>query len=364
MTGQFAPAPPILASALLDSSIQIKNGHYLHEQRGMVENASWDLTRDIEEGISLTSDKSVLSCGRIIGISGFQSAAAKRGDDIRSWVNEFSQYILVTLLSKYPAAQKFPRAFVIQYFDSRPLSPQALYSSLQQRLPDCPSEDIESILESIQTRRVYDFEELVEAVSQASDILFEVQQWQNQPEHQKQGNSSAPILLLIEGIDQSLEETIRISNPVAGRAQLTSLLRTLTVLSRTCASFLCVIIVNSIALLHIPSTTSAQEPTPNDSYAGQRPPHQLNRQPQQHPQQLFRPGLVVNSIFSNVRRCADRPSKLPPFSTPFSILAQSLDQGCDVHLLVSQVQENMIIEVGKHRVGDEVGRWCELSTEL
>lgn len=59
----------------------------------MEESASWDLTRDIEEGVSCTPDKSVLSCGRVIGISGLQSAAAKgsqegAGDDIGSWVDE------------------------------------------------------------------------------------------------------------------------------------------------------------------------------------------------------------------------------------------------------------------------------------
>ncbi|OAX79444.1 hypothetical protein ACJ72_06235 [Emergomyces africanus] len=358
MTSQFAPAPPILASALLDSSFEIKNGHYIHGQRRIVENGSWDLTKDIEEGVSLTPEKSVLSCGKIIGISGLQSAALEGGDDIRTWVNEFSQYILITLLRKNPTPQKFPRAYVIQFFDTRPLSPQALFSSLQERLPDCSSEDIESILASIQTRRVYDFEELVEAVSQASDMLFEVQQWQNRPENQKQGNSSAPILLLIEGMDQSLEETIRISNPVAGRARLIPLLRTLTVLSRTCASFLCVIIVNSIPLLSIPLTSSAQDQTPNDTYSGQGPHHQPNRQPQQ--QQQYSPGLSANSIFSQAPRRVDGLSKTPPFSAHVSILAQALDQGCDVHLLVSQVQGNMIIEVGKNRLGNEVGRWCEL----
>ncbi|PGH30842.1 hypothetical protein GX50_06385 [[Emmonsia] crescens] len=366
MAGQSAPAPPILASALLDSFLQKSNGHYVHEQCGMEESASWDLTRDIEEGVSCTPDKSVLSCGRVIGISGLQSAAAKgsqegAGDDIGSWVDEFSQHILATLLSKYPTARNLPRAFVIQYFDSRPLSPQALYSSIQQRLPDRPPEDIESILESIQTRRVYDFEELLEAVSQISDILFELQQQQNQSEEKEKGYSSTPILLLIEGIDQSLEETIRISNPVAGHTRLIPLLRTLTVLSRTYASFLSVIIVNSIALLHIPSKASAQESAPipaDDINAGQRPPHQLNTRPQQ--QQQYYTGLPVHSIFSNVPRLVDNFSKGPPFSSYFSILARSLDQGCDVHLLVSRFQGKMIIEVAKHRVGGEVGRWCEL----
>lgn len=250
---------------------------------------------------------------------------------------------------------------MIQYFDSRPLSPQALYSSIQQRLPDRPPEDIESILESIQTRRVYDFEELLEAVSQISDILFELQQQQNQSEEKEKGYSSTPILLLIEGIDQSLEETIRISNPVAGHTRLIPLLRTLTVLSRTYASFLSVIIVNSIALLHIPSKASAQESAPipaDDINAGQRPPHQLNTRPQQ--QQQYYTGLPVHSIFSNVPRLVDNFSKGPPFSSYFSILARSLDQGCDVHLLVSRFQGKMIIEVAKHRVGGEVGRWCEL----
>ncbi|EEQ84036.1 uncharacterized protein BDCG_00841 [Blastomyces dermatitidis ER-3] len=373
MTGLPAPAPPILASTLLDSSFQRSNDnrHSGQEEPGRVESALWDLTRDIEEGISLTPNKSVLSCGMVIGISGLQPAAVNGsregvGDDIRPWVNEFWQHILTTLLCKYPTPQAFPRAFVIQYFDSRPLSPHVLYSSLQQRLPDLAPEDIESILENIQTRRVYDFDELLEAVSQISDILFELQQRQKtHPEKKEKGHSySAPVLLLIEGIDQSLEEIIRRSNPVAGHARLIPLLRTLTVLSRTYASFLSVIIVNSIALPHIRSAASSAQtatltPAPHDTDAGQQPPRQpASGQLQQ--QRQYSPEVAVRSIFANIPRGVGRLSKASPTPYYFSVLARSLDQGCDVHLLVSQIQEKMVIEVAKHRVGAEVGRWCDL----
>ncbi|OAT10376.1 hypothetical protein BDBG_06221 [Blastomyces gilchristii SLH14081] len=373
MTGLPAPAPPILASTLLDSSFQRSNDnrHSGQEEPGRVESALWDLTRDIEEGISLTPNKSVLSCGMVIGISGLQPAAVNGsregvGDDIRPWVNEFWQHILTTLLCKYPTSQAFPKAFVIQYFDSRPLSPHVLYSSLQQRLPDLAPENIESILENIQTRRVYDFDELLEAVSQISDILFELQQRQKtHPEKKEKGHSySAPVLLLIEGIDQSLEEIIRRSNPVAGHARLIPLLRTLTVLSRTYASFLSVIIVNSIALPHIRSAASSAQtatltPAPHDTDAGQQPPRQpASGQLQQ--QRQYSPEVAVRSIFANIPRGVGRLSKASPTPYYFSVLARSLDQGCDVHLLVSQIQEKMVIEVAKHRVGAEVGRWCDL----
>ncbi|KAG5296679.1 hypothetical protein I7I48_05578 [Histoplasma ohiense] len=356
MTGLSAAAPPILASTLLDSSLQKNsNDNSVHERRGMVESDPWDLTRDIEEGVSLMPGRSVLSCGSVIGISGLQPTNANgsregTGGDIRYWVDEFSQHILTTLLCKYPVDKDFPRAFVIQYFDSRPLSRQALFFSLQQRSPDRSPEDLETILDNIQTRRVYDFDELLEAVSQISNILFELQQRQNQPGNKGKGYNSAPALLLIEGIDQSLEETIRTSNPVAGHARLVPLLRTLTVLSRTYASFLCVIIVNSIALQHPPQSASAQEAalTPaDDTGAGQ-----LQQKKQQ---QQFCLEPPVCSIFSNISRL----SKASPTLSYFSVLTRSLDQGCDVHLLVSQMQKNMIIEVAKHRVGTELGRWCD-----
>ncbi|OJD28036.1 hypothetical protein ACJ73_00566 [Blastomyces percursus] len=372
MTRLPAPAPPILASTLLDSLFQRSNdSRSIQEEPGRVESALWDLTRDIEEGISLTPDRSVLSCGRVIGISGLQSAAVKGsreeiGDDIRPWVTELWQHILTTLLCKYPAPQDFPRAFVIQYFDSRPLSPQILYSSLQQRLPDRSSEDIESILENIQTRRVYDFDELLETVSQISDILFELQQPQKiHPEKKAKGNNpSAPVLLLIEGIDQSLEEIIRRSNSVAGHARLIPLLRTLTVLSRTYASFLSVIIVNSIALPHTRSAASSAQtatlpPVPHDTDTGQQPPCQpASGQLQQ--QRPYFPEVAVHSIFASIPRGVGRLSKASPTPSYSSILARSLDQGCDVHLLVSEMQEKMVIEVAKHRVGAEFGRWCDL----
>ncbi|PGH18091.1 hypothetical protein AJ79_00719 [Helicocarpus griseus UAMH5409] len=361
------PAPPILASTLLDSSLENGHGH-AYAQRARTEDVSWDLTKDIAEGVSFTPEKSILCCGRVIGISGLQSASVKSrgegtGEDIRSWVDEFSHHILINLLSKHPPGQSFPRAFVIQYFDTRPFSLSHLKLSLQERLPDHSAEDIDSILENVQTHRAYDFDELLQAVSQVSDILFGLQQRldrQGQQEGKGKHSSHAPVILLIEGVDQSLEEIIRTSNSVAGHARLIPLLRTLTALSRTYASFLCTIIVNSISLPRIPSESLAQayfSSGTEDEHDDRVPrPHQ---QQLQREQQQYRPALPIQSIFSILKR-PDQRSKAQTFSPYFSQLARSLDQGCDVHFLVSKAQEKMIIEVAKDRVGDAVGRWCDL----
>ncbi|EEH39848.2 hypothetical protein PAAG_02037 [Paracoccidioides lutzii Pb01] len=365
MAGQSAPAPAILASALLNAALRNSHVHELqHLESG--ERAPWDLTRDIEEGVSFFPAQSILSCGRVIGISGLQSMRTKgpregMDDDIRSWVDEVSQHILVTLLSKYTPGLSFPRAFLIQYFDSRPLSSQSIYPSIQQRLPDRSAEEIESILGNLQTHRVYDFDELLQAVSQVSDTLFEFNQLHRGLEIKETECSSTQILLLIEGIDQSLEETIRFSNPGAAQARLIPLLRTLTVLSRTYASFLSVILVNSISLPYIPSIDLAREEAStdgNDTNAWQRQHPQHSQQMDQ--QQQHHPNVPVHSIFAKIPEQANHHSKKIPLSTYLSPLARSLDQGCDVHLLVSRVEGQMVIEVAKDRVGDKVGLWCAL----
>lgn len=102
MTGLSAAAPPILASTLLDSSLQKNsNDSSVHERCGMVESDPWDLTRDIEEGVSLMPGRSVLSCGSVIGISGLQPTNTNgsregTGDDIRYWVEEVGAHFLLT----------------------------------------------------------------------------------------------------------------------------------------------------------------------------------------------------------------------------------------------------------------------------
>ncbi|EEH44414.2 uncharacterized protein PADG_00703 [Paracoccidioides brasiliensis Pb18] len=356
MAGQSAAAQPILASALLSAALRNSHVHGLqHLESG--EREPWDLIRDIEEGVSLLPAQSILSCGRVIGISGLQSMGARApregmDDDIRSWVDEVSQHILVTLLSKYTPGLSLPRAFLIQYFDSRPLTSQSIYPSIQQRLPDHSAEEIESILGNLQTHRVYDFDELLQAVSQVSDTLFEFNQLHRGLENKETECSSTQILLLIEGIDQSLEETIRFSNPGAAQARLIPLLRTLTVLSRTYASFLSVILVNSISLPYIPSIDLARERVStdgNDTNAWKRQHRQHSQQLDLQQQQQHHLNVPVHSIFAKIPERTNHHSKKIALSTYLSPLARSLDQGCDVHLLVSRVEGQMVIEVAKDR---------------
>lgn len=41
-----------------------------------------------------------------------------------------------------------------------------------------------------------------------------------------------------------------------------------------------------------------------------------------------------------------------------SLLMRTLDQGIDTHLLVSSIGRVLVVEVIKDRVGGNVGRWC------
>lgn len=301
-----------------------------------------------------------------------------------------------------------PRAFLIYPFNLGTFSPETLYAAIQQRLSNQSFDEIVAILDNVKIHRAFEFDGILEAVAKVSDALYQLQH-QGQQDHERKvlaqmsrelregsdepvlGSSSAeePILLIVEGIDRSLEETIRESGPLAGHARLMPLVRSLAILSRTYASFLTVLVVNSICLscLSLPfleSRIGSQADTNNNNNSrvldrsangtievqGHGKEHNIYDQKypaQNHPpfsHHRHRPSndtsIGTPSIFSADLSLSPPPSPNPSAPTFLHswVLSRSMDQGFDTHLLVSKVQGNMVVEVAKDRVGDRVGRWC------
>ncbi|KAL1955325.1 hypothetical protein VTO42DRAFT_8665 [Malbranchea cinnamomea] len=360
-------APPLPAAAMLASTLlqRSSDGQIVSEvAQGRHESQKdWDLIRDIDSGVPSPPENSIFSCGRVVGISGLYTANERGegndGSDIQVWVGELSLHVLVyTLTGRLPLESTFPRAFVVQFLDSRPISRESLFQSIQQRLPSKSAADVEDLISKIQIYQTFEFDDILEAVARISDTLYNIQQQINQAASSAQGRHE-PTLVILEGIDRSLEEIIRASNPLAAQARLLPLLRTLTILSRTYSSFVTVIVVNALPL---PATIPGSVQQGRDYRPSQRQESSSTQdrnhlqQPQSHPL------IPVQSIFARA------PAPRPPGSSAFSrsamsyatILARTLDQGFDIHLLVSKVQNRMVIEVAKDRLGDNLGRWCAL----
>lgn len=287
-----------------------------------------------------------------------------------------------------------PRVIVVQYYECRQLTREDLQILIRQRLPECSDSEIENLLGSIQIYRVYDFDEIQDAVDQVSDLLFDCQKqrqdtlaeanstgqhtgtetgdvhtsYKDKPEH---------TLLIVEGLDRSLEEIIRASNPGAGHSRLVPLFRTLTILSRAYAPFLTVVVVNSINLprrsassfspLYPKGGTSKLDPAKVEGSAegkarGSAHSDISTTNNSNNKSHLY---ASVDSIFPDttvhVHVHDSLPISYPSTFSYSSLLARSLDQGYDTHLLVSKFEDSIIVEVAKDRLGDGLGRWCVYS---
>lgn len=91
------PASAVLASTLIQKSphgqTDVYDGTVVDVRHG--DGSNWDLTRDIDLGVPCSSDRTVFSCGRVVGISGLQSPANDQSDsdggdgsNIHAWVGE------------------------------------------------------------------------------------------------------------------------------------------------------------------------------------------------------------------------------------------------------------------------------------
>ena len=283
--------------------------------------------------------------------------------------------MLINFLAKKPYINNSPaKAFVIQFYDSRPLSSEYLYQTINQVYPNYTSETVETILNNVKVLRASRFTDILQAVDQISDMLFELQQqpknnaalgsrdsinYSSQSKsHDSTSPSPPPVLLLVEGIDQALQDVIRASTSTAASSQMVPLLRNLTLLSRTYESFLTVMVVNSIPIRSRytpPVNPNEGSRNENPNFAGSADMTSMPNDPNIPVHSIFSPSPPVAGSSSLEPSHVARSSARSPFTFP---LAQSLDLGFDVHLLVSKVQSNLVAEIAKDRVGGALGRWC------
>ncbi|WEW55245.1 hypothetical protein PRK78_000674 [Emydomyces testavorans] len=348
-------APPLLAYSLLHSSEE----HIEHHAQKSPTADGWNLKPDIDKGAPLIpGERSLFAPGRVVGISGLLPPAARQRQSkdedapaVRNWVFESSSELEPTT----------PQAFIIQFYRSRAYTPEYLFRAMQSKLPEHPADCIQTILDTVKIFRAFNLDEILEAIFRISDILHA---------HKPHKPPSSPTLLLLEGLDDSLEEIRRTSSTLAAQAKLIPLLRTLTTLSRTHATYLTVVVVNSILL----PTTTPSPPAPRIREAAEQKSRELST-PQEgaHPYSRKHhhqnPHLSVQSIFSTPPTPLqsepppeeqDQKRTSQPAISYSSSVSRSLDQGFDTHLLVSKKENRMIIEVAKDRMGNDLGRWCAL----
>jgi len=159
----------------------------------------------------------------------------------------------------------------------------------------------------------------MQAITKVSETLHQI------GEHRKhqQLTIQGPVVLIIAGLDTLVESVIRASNPIKGTAVLNAALRTLTRLSRQYAAFLSVLFVNTNGLGLVTGTGTGT-------------------------------GDVV--VADGDYQGGEQLSVLLP-----SLLMKTLDQGTDIHLLVSREKGRagrIGVEVIKDRVGNWLGRRC------
>ena len=137
--------------------------------------------------------------------------------------------------------------------------------------------------------------------------------------------------MIVVGLDTLAEGIIRASNPVKGTALLAATLRNLTRLSRTYATFLSVMLVNTNGL---------------------GAPHFESDKVLEKPKALLEEDIRlsrddgIHSIFQ---------SPGPPLLS--TLLMRTLDQGIDTHILLSDIKSAKVAEVIKDRVGTGLGKW-------
>ncbi|PKY08318.1 hypothetical protein P168DRAFT_262654 [Aspergillus campestris IBT 28561] len=322
------PAVPLLAHSLLQHDVATAGDQQNTEStptNPSLSNRDWNLEHDIKNGVEYPS-MGVFRLGTVIGFS-FMKNDSKEGDDL-DHVGQIPRYLLAARLQQSAQCSNTnPSAFIIYpaHFDA--FSPEKLLESLlsASQSPTLSRSEAISRLDSVQLIPVFDFSAASQALHQIADSLSQQRQ---QPDHS--------ITLIFAGLDSLTEGVIRASNAVRGAAVLTSVLRTLTQLSRTHSMYLSIMLVNTGGLGQL-SPFYNPRPSTDDS--------------QHHP---AADDGSIHSIF--------RTSGAPLFP---NLLAKTLDHGIDTHLLLSVVRgQARVVEVIKDRVGDGVGKWCVWRGEL
>ncbi|PWY84469.1 hypothetical protein BO94DRAFT_468350 [Aspergillus sclerotioniger CBS 115572] len=310
------PAPPVLAHTLLSHGQLAAANPKAEPNQPHTETRNWNLSDDVGKGFQDSPD-AVFRSRTVIGFSKLRDIQKEESDD-DEYIGQLPRHLLTTHLHQSHSTNTQTKTYIIHPINFTAFAPKRLLASLlnTSHQPTLSRDEAISCLDSVEIFPVYDFQAVAGAIDMISDSIDTTTPSQ-----------ISPILIIIAGLDTLAEGIIRASNAVRGAAMLTSVLRTLTQLTRAHASNLSVMLVNTSGLGTMTSQTTA---------------------PRRYPGSLTQIAQG-DGIYSAFR---GETSLFP------SLLMRMLDQGVDMHLLLSSVGQVPVVEVIKDRVGGHVGRWC------
>ncbi|PYH74892.1 uncharacterized protein BO88DRAFT_483880 [Aspergillus vadensis CBS 113365] len=333
--GDAEPAPPVLAHTMLPSGSSAETKHQQDQQHSAEQ--SWNLSDDVQKGLQDSPD-SVFKYGIVIGFSRLRDAHKETSDE-DEYIGRLPRHLLTThLLHQHQHDTHQPKTYIIHPANFSAFTPQRLLTSLlnkqQQQQPPLSRTQAITLLDSVQLFPVYDFNAAAQAIHEIATTISPATtpSIEPPPPHQEH-------IIIITGLDTLTEGVIRASNPLRGSAMLTSVLRTLTQLTRTHGSNLSVMLVNTSGLGKMASTQSGG--VGEVDVGGSGGLYEMDD------------GEGIQSAFR-----AHSGEMFP------SLLMRTLDQGIDTHLLVSSIGSVPVVEVIKDRVGGNVGRWCVWEGEV
>lgn len=242
---------------------------------------------------------------------------------------QIPRHLLIESLIKNPSSSR-PSAFIIFPSGFEAFAPRTLLNALQSSPtePNVSREEAIKRLDTVQLLPVHNFPNAVQAIGKVSESLRQIEETRHQSDNTP---NNQPVLLIVVGLDTIAEGVIRASNPVRGTALLSATLRNLTRMSRSHASYLSIMLVNTNGVGPASFETSHQ-----------RGPNQTK--PQEDERSSWDDG--IHSIFQT-----------PGSSLLSTLLMKTLDQGIDTHILLSDVKTSQVAEVIKSRVGPGIGKW-------
>ncbi|CRG85875.1 hypothetical protein PISL3812_02879 [Talaromyces islandicus] len=364
--------------------------------------SSWDLKPAFDEvcGLSTYRNESrfLFRCGNTIGFSYLKEWNTVNPDMGRDLLGQIPKRLLANYLlglhnqpAAAAAARKSPRVYIIRPSHSSTFSPDSLLEAVLEAAAattTATSRQAESVaalsrdqaidlLDHVELLTIHDFAAATRAISQVSGTLYAMQQQhhrghaspnQNDPrshenddddddeEHTTKQLPPSTVLFVIEGLDAMAENVIRNSDALRGSAVLTPALRTLTYLSRSYSSFLGIVLVHTTGLgppppppSQPPPGLSASQRSQNDNGNVNRPRNNNNNNNNNN----MKSAGGLYSVFSRQNDDADEP--VPLLHT---LLARTMDQAIDIHLLFQLRKNQALVEVVKDRTGDGLGKWC------
>ncbi|GKZ64015.1 hypothetical protein AnigIFM50267_000307 [Aspergillus niger] len=319
--GDAEPASPVLAHTMLPSGSSAGIKHEQGQQHPVEH--SWNHSDDVQKGLH-NGPGSVFRSGIVIGFSRLRDAHNETSDE-DEYIGTLPRHLLTTYLHQHHPNQT--KVYIIHPVNFSAFTPQRLLASLLNKQPSLSRNQAIALLDSVQLFPVYDFNAAAQAIHEIATTISTTPLTETPDQR----------LIIITGLDTLTEGVIRASNPLRGSAMLMSILRTLTQLTRTHASILSVMLVNTSGLGKVASSQSGATEIDANAIGGM---YEVD-------------GEGIQSVFRA------HSSEMFP-----SLLMKTLDQGIDTHLLVSSIGRVPVVEVIKDRVGGNVGRWCVLEGEL